>query len=299
MTREALRRHWSSAFSRGPGYESTPPGHQLGGQSVSGYYVDFGAKTTSASADAPGTLLPAAMAQLALGWWERSLAGEPGAEGRFVEACELLARAGVAEGEAVIWLYRIPLAKYRLEPPWISALAQAQAASVFVRAFLRSGEPRHRELALAAARPLLQTVSPTVVAALPAGPALEECPTAPPSLILNGWIYAIWGLRDVALGLGSDAAASTLEATTACLVSMLPQYDTGWWTRYSLFPFKLPDLAKPFYHRLHVAQLEVMHRLTGEPVYGELAARWRGYDRPARRAALVAQKAAFVTSRYR
>jgi hypothetical protein len=290
--------HWRSAFSRGAGYEPTPIGHRLGSD-VDGYYLDFGAKTTAAGAAAPEALGPAALAQLALGWWERSLQDEPDAEERFRETCDLLERAAEAEGDACVWRYSVSVPKYRLGPAWISALAQGQAASVFVRAFLRFGEERHRRLAHAAVRPLLQGTAPSVVARVDGRLALEECPTRPPSLILNGWIYALWGLRDVALALDDEPSRLAYEDSVALLLSLLARYDVGWWSRYSLYPHRLPDLAKIFYHRLHVDQLEVLGRITREPEFLEMSGRWRRYDTPAHRVRLVAQKAAFVASRYR
>jgi hypothetical protein len=36
-------------------------------------------------------------------------------------------------------------------------------------------------------------------------------------------------------------------------------------------------LASPFYHRLHVVQLQIMHRLTREAVFAEFAGRWERY----------------------
>lgn len=297
--RRSLARHLNSALSRGPGYEFTPPGVHVDVDVVRGYYIDFSAKTTSPSAADPTQLLPAGLAQLALGWWERILAGDVDAERRFRETCELLVRTSHADGESLVWLYRIHDRKYHTEPPTISCLSQAQAASVLVRRFLLDGAAADADLARRALRPLLQDGAPSVVARLAKGPALEEAPSSPPSLILNGWIYALWGLRDVAIALADGPAAEMLEGSTACLVELLPRYDAGWWSRYSLYPHRLPDLAKLFYHRLHVDQLEVMHRLTSKAVFRDVADRWRDYDTPGARARLVAQKSFFVASGYR
>jgi hypothetical protein len=243
--------------------------------------------------------LPAALAQLALGWWERILAGEADAEGRFRETADRLVRAASDEGDALVWLYDIDDRKYHMPPPTISSLAQAQAASVLVRRYLLDGGAEHAEGARRAARPLLQDRPPTAVARLDAGAALEEAPSSPPSLILNGWIYSLWGLRDLAVGLHDSSAAAMLDDSTACLVALLPRYDVGWWSRYSLYPHRLPDLAKLFYHRLHVDQLEVMHALTSNGLFCALADRWRAYDTPLNRTRLIAQKARFVRSGYR
>lgn len=292
-------RHVRSAFSLGTGYERTPVGLHIGDEDVLGYYIDFTAKTRAGTASSPDDLGHAALAQLALGWWERHVSGEPAAISGFLDARHRLEDRAVRDEEAVVWRYDVPLPKYRLEPGWISALAQAQAASVFVRAYLYSARPEDAELAHRAVLPLLQEGPPSVLSQLEAGHALEECPTTPPSLILNGWIYAAWGLRDVALGLDCGEASSRYEDTMSCLLANLERYDAGWWSRYSLYPHRMPDLAKPFYHRLHVDQLRAAARLTGVRAFADMAERWQSYDTRRNQVALVGQKAVFVASGYR
>src|SRR5438105_2308195 len=77
----AINWAWSSAFSRGAGYEALPPGRAFSIRSVQGYFLDFSEKTRAPAAAVPETLTPAGLAQLALGWWERSLAsGDVGGE---------------------------------------------------------------------------------------------------------------------------------------------------------------------------------------------------------------------------
>lgn len=298
MSRTYIR-HLNSVLSRGVGYEPTPAGSHIDPTGVRGYYIDFSSKTTSPSAADPGALVPAGLAQLALGWWERSLEGEQHAGERFRATCDLLVRASEKEGNALVWRYWILDRKYLTPPPTISSLSQAQAASVLVRRFLLDGDSRYADLARRAALPLISETSPSVVARLDGGCALEEAPSEPPSLILNGWIYALWGLRDVALALDDVEAARMLDESTGSLVALLPRYDVGWWSRYSLFPHHRPDLAKLFYHRLHIDQLEVMHTLTSVPLFRQTARLWQAYDTPMNRARLVVQKARFVASGYR
>lgn len=284
----------NSALSRGPGYEPTPRGRAFDDRGVRGYYIDFSAKTT-----APYTrdlrVLPATpLIQLALGWWERHLAGDQGALRRFFELCAAIEARAEPTGDQLLWRSRVAVAKYRSAGPTASALTQGQAASVFVRAHLASRDDRFAEAALAAVRPLLAPSGSALVTWTAAGPILEESASAPPSHILNGWISALWGVWDVRLALADARAATVFDSSIACLRRHLPAYDTGWWTLYSLFPHALEDLAKPIYHRFHVAQLEVLDRLTGVSEFAATANRWRSYDRPAARALVVAHKAAFT-----
>jgi hypothetical protein len=286
------RQAWAAASTHGYGYEPQPLGTRFSADTVNGYYLDLTGKTEAA---VPSTALPPAdLAQLALGWWERHAAGELHAAERFVALAELLEATAERASDGLRWSYSMPVAKYGLTGPWYSAMAQGQVASVFVRAVALTADERYQRLGTEAIAPLLARSDTDLVTHTPDGPILEEAPSRPPSHILNGWIYALWGLFDVAVGLGDAAARERFEASAQCLATRLDRYDAGWWTRYSLFPHQLPDLAKPFYHRLHAAQAEAMWRLTGAEPFARAAARWRRYDRLPNRTRAILQKALFV-----
>jgi heparosan-N-sulfate-glucuronate 5-epimerase len=286
-----LKRIW------GAGYEPQLLGTQTDPDSVRGYFVDLSPKTLAVTARSPEALPPAGLAQLALGWWERSLSGDPAAEAKFERTCALLADRGAPSSDGIRWPYSVVVPKYRLRPPWFSAMAQAQAASVFVRAFVASGNKRWRCLALDAIRPLVVKGESDLVAFLPEGPVLEEVPGEPRAHVLNGWVYALWGLWDVHVGLDEVMAGMRFQESTDALAMMLDRYDVGWWTRYSLYPHVLDDLAKPFYHRLHITQMEAMAHLTGRREFDEAARRWRGYDNRRDLARALGQKLCFRTTR--
>jgi hypothetical protein len=296
----ALERAVNAVRSRGPGYEPTPIGTAFDTETVRGYYIDFCSKTVSKIAADTDRILAVALMQLALGWWERNVAGESRALDEFLKVCDVIESRAQKTGDESRWPASVPVAKYGLKPPWCSALTQSQAASVFVRAHLATGEERYADLANRAVRPLLTDRSSALVSQTAFGPILEEAPGAPASHILNGWITGLWGLWDVHLGLGDARAGETFYAGVECLRVHLHAYDTGWWSRYSLYPHALEDLAKPIYHRYHVDQLDVLHRLTGHEDLNEVATRWASYDRSPLRELALAQKAAFaVTERGR
>ena len=66
------------------------------------------------------------------------------------------------------------------------------------------------------------------------------------------------------------------------------RYDVGFWSLYEQSGTWLKMLASPFYHRLHIVQLEVLYRLTGESVFKKYASQWESYrrSRPKRTVAL-------------
>jgi heparosan-N-sulfate-glucuronate 5-epimerase len=290
-----FRNAWASTLSRGPTYERQTPGSRWTEKSVAGYFVDFCEKTLAAGARDPDSLQPVSLAQLALGWWERHLEGDSQAGDRFEAIAELLARQAVPVGAELRWPFTVAVPKYNLTPGWCSAMAQGQVASVFVRQHIRTGADLWGDRALGALRPLVRESE--LVSQTPDGRILEEAPTDPPSHILNGWIYALWGLWDGAVGLQDADSAGAFASGVATLRAMLPSYDIGWWTRYSLYPHVVTDLAKPFYHRIHVLQLEVTARATEHSDIVATAERWRSYDRAPNRVAAVAQKGAFVIAR--
>ena len=256
------------------------------GEPESGYYNDlrphvaaYAADVTEAQAAVARlvgrreTANPVTIAQFGLGAWQAARDDE-----RWLPALADVAAWLVGELEAAQGLaYRFPLRHtYRLSAPWLSAMAQGEAASLLVRAAGSLGRPELLEAAAEAVRPLLEgeggIVSPT-----PEGPVLEEYPTSPPAHVLNGWIYALWGLYDVAHAPHPNLRAAALfEQSAAALAARLPRYELpGRWSRYDLYPHPLPNVASPFYHVLHVEQLRALERLAPDPAFASFAERWR------------------------
>jgi len=58
-------------------------------------------------------------------------------------------------------------------------------------------------------------------------------------------------------------------------------------------------VASPFYHRLHIVQLGMMHRLTGIDIFREYAERWQGYEHSSlKRGAALVYKSVFKLCYY-
>jgi hypothetical protein len=291
--RRFVQTAWQTTLSRGPGYEALLPGPAFD-RGRSGYFVDYSAKTRLAEPDPTGS--PIGLIQWALGWSERAVAGDGRGESMFLDACGGLLGAAERDGDALLFRYAVPVPKYGLDGHWLSAHAQGQAASAFIRAYRRTGKDIWAEAATSSVAPLLSPAYGLVTATRD-GSILEEAPSRPPSQILNGWITALWGLLDVGETLGDVAAARAFDDGVECLRRRIALYDVGWWTRYSLYPHRIVDLAKPVYHRFHVTQVEVLARLTGHFEFAATAERWHRYDQPGNCARALGQKALFVATR--
>jgi heparosan-N-sulfate-glucuronate 5-epimerase len=148
-----------------------------------------------------------------------------------------------------------------------SAMAQGEAASVLVRAFSATGDDAYLEGARRALSPMLLPIKKGGTSWLTSeGLILEEVPFRVPKTILNGWIFALYGLYDFTIADDSQDAQEALEATLSALLARLQMYDAQFWSFYDTSG----TLASPFYHRLHIAQLEAL-----ELSYPEYAGRFR------------------------
>ena len=127
----------------------------------------------------------------------------------------------------------------------------------------------------------------------------EEYIVSPPTHILNGFIWALWGVHDYFLATKDKSAEELFSRGVRTLLHNLERYDLGFWSLYEQSGTRLPMVASPFYHRLHIVQLRVMHRLTGEEKFAELAQRWESYVRSrANRTRALCYKSAFKLCYY-
>lgn len=243
------------------------------------------------------TANPVSIVQLGLAAWQLRTA-EPGWTGVLEAAATWVANA-MDEHGAIPYHFAIGHT-YDLDPPWASAMAQGEAASLLLRGSRALSEPSLAAAAVIAAQPLVDPASPLIVLT-DEGPVLQEYPTDPPAHVLNGWIFALWGLNDLA---SADSevpakdrlrAAMAFEAGCAALKRRLPLYRAQrHWSRYDLYPHRIAHVASPFYHRLHIEQLAVMSTLTTDPVLSRIAAEWeRGARSPTSTAIAVSRKVAF------
>ncbi len=276
------------------------------------YYMTFAGKARYAGPfDAGGIPLldyrgrigrrynPIAIAQYGLARYNEWLAtGKPEARTAFLRQASWLASNLLRNRHGVpVWMHQFDW-EYRepLRAPWYSGLAQGQGISLLLRAHKVTGEERLLRAARSAFKPLeLETASGGVLFKDAKGRVwIEEYIVTPPSHILNGFLWALWGVHDYARATGEPAAQRLFSQSVRTLLSALTEYDTGYWSRYELSKTMLPMIASPFYHRLHIVQLRITAKLTGEALFAETADRWEGYQRRAAYKTLaVAQKSAF------
>lgn len=234
---------------------------------------------------------PVSIAQLGLGAWQRSH-DDPAWLDTVAHVVTWIGTELEDDGTVP---YHFPMwHTYELDPPWASAMAQGEMTSLLVRAAQSLGEPDLLGHAARTGAPLLDA-SLGLVAVEPEGPVLQEYPTRPPAHVLNGWIYGLWGVYDLAEATADPAAREAYDAGLEALVALLPRYTTGaGWSRYDLYPHPIVHVASPYYHKLHIAQLRALYRLDPRQELQAAATRWdEALGRWSSRALAVARKGAF------
>jgi len=247
---------------------------------------------------------PIAIAQYGLGNYNLwRLTSDPERRKKFFQAADWLCSHLEQNGQGVaVWNHHFTW-EYRetLKAPWYSALAQGQGISVMLRAHKESGDERYFDTARQAIASFERPIGEGGVAFTDESGDLwfEEYIVSPPTHILNGFMWALWGVYDYWLATKGQEANELFSRGVRTLLHNLDRYDLGFWSLYEQSGTRLPMVASPFYHRLHIVQLSVMHSLTGEEKFATVADRWEGYTRSrANRTRALVYKSAFKLCYY-
>ena len=225
---------------------------------------------------------PIAIAQWGLGNYNLlRRTGDPVRRERLVQCADWLL-SNLDQNPQGLWVWKHHFDwEYRdtLRAPWYSGLAQGQGISLLLRANLATGNTNYLDAARDAFKAFEKSVDEGGVGFVDARGDwwIEEYIVQPPTHILNGFIWALWGVYDMFLATGESPYRAVFDRGVRTLERNLERYDTGYWSLYEQSGTRLKMLASPFYHRLHIVQLNVMHRLTGAEVFRRFAERWRDF----------------------
>ena len=89
--------------------------------------------------------------------------------------------------------------------------------------------------------------------------------------ILNGMIYAMFGIYDLYRCTDNDSAEKLWYRCTATLLCNLHKYDLSYGSRYDLVNY-YP--ATEFYHKIHIEQMMVLYRLTNYSIFLDYYEKW-------------------------
>lgn len=159
-----------------------------------------------------------------------------------------------------------------------SCMAQGQGCSILLRAYQMTDDPRYFQAAQRAISFMLLP-SDQGGTAVYQGDAIsfEKYPPQDGviSSVLNGWIFALFGLYDYVLCTDSSEHRDVLERSCRTLEAKMPLYDRKFWSNYDL----TGTIASPAYHSVHISLLSVLAELTGSQTMQSYAKRFESYEK--------------------
>jgi hypothetical protein len=93
--------------------------------------------------------------------------------------------------------------------------------------------------------------------------------------ILNGWIFSLFGLYDFIIVTDKNEYKEVLEKTLNTLNRSISQFDNGFWSMYDFNGM----IASPFYHNLHIAQLEALYLTFDHQIYKQYCDKFTEYGK--------------------
>jgi hypothetical protein len=172
------------------------------------------------------------------------------------------------------WEWSFDLPSRDLKAPWISGLTQSQAISVLLREYQLSNDPRYLDAATKALDWLRKPMEKGGLSKrMPKGVFYEEYPNiAKPSHVLNGHMWALFGIWDFYRVTGDKVAKKMFDDGVVALHSELPKYDVDCWSVYS--QDNLLDTVTGAYQQFIIEQLRVMHAITSDPLFNAYVEKW-------------------------
>jgi hypothetical protein len=183
-------------------------------------------------------------------------------EARAAQLAQSLLDRSVVRSGGLAWEYYFRFGGGR--PPWISGLAQAVAAQALARAGTFLGDPQ----LTAAAQRVYRTV-PSLTRSASTGPWIRIYAFSGLT-VLNAQLQTIVSLQDYAAQTGDQSATSLATRLQSATVGLLPRFDTGAWSLYSLGGAE----ATLDYHKYVIRLLTMLAKRTGDPTFASYAQRF-------------------------
>ena len=173
------------------------------------------------------------------------------------------------------WVYDFPMSFYRLMPPWISAMAQGEAISLLLRVYSMDKDPGLLAICRSAFDIMQLPLSQGGVLDFISDDCIvfQEYPTNPPAHVLNGHIFALFGIYDFAIVTGDRRAHTLVISAVDALLKNWQRWEQGFWTRYDLFP--IPRLASHMYQKVHIRQMRALAQVFEINEFDLVAQRWQ------------------------
>jgi hypothetical protein len=162
----------------------------------------------------------------------------------------------------------------------VSVLWQGQAMSVLCRAWAATRTPEYLEAAAGLAGPFKLPIEKDGVVGVITKrgvPWYEEYVGQPLNHVLNGMLLALLGLKELGITTSEQCATEHFKIGIESVRSMLADFDSGFWSWYSISECGSPYIAGMGYHVLHACLLTALAEMTGNSGLEERAKQFERY----------------------
>ena len=180
----------------------------------------------------------------------------------------LIARGVYQQGGGIAWEYFFDYSGGRA--PWLSGMAQAVAAQAFART--AALVPDQETALMREARAAYRAIPSHLLTSVAAGPWIRLY-SFQSLRVLNAQLQAVISLQSYATTAEDPDAAALAARMQRAAAAMLPSFDTGYWTYYSL-----PHEMSPLDYQQFVVQL-LKKLAPSDPRFADAATRFAAYQR--------------------
>lgn len=151
-----------------------------------------------------------------------------------------------------------------------SAMCQGEGSSLLVRAYKISNDKKYYNAAKKAVDFMIQPIENGGTNRVQGN---EMCllEYTHRDAVLNGWIFALFGLYDFILVNSISEYNEVFDKTISTLKSYMKNFDRRYWSNYDLEG----RISSPFYHNLHIAQMEALYLITKCEDFKMYADKWK------------------------
>jgi hypothetical protein len=220
---------------------------------------------------------PAYIAWYGLMSLERYLRGiDQAGQKKFLVQVDWLAAEGIRSVDGSMWwpyTFDWQEGNCFLKAPWISAMAQGLAISALVRAYRITHEHHLLDLSLAATKVFEKSiVEGGLRTSSKEGHVLyEEYPEYPLPRVLDGFLFSLLGLYDLAVETGNAQVYRLFAEGVQGLTHTLELWNyRDKWSWYGTHGYLCP----PHYHKLNSLLVRILGEITSEKPLLELADHW-------------------------
>lgn len=222
---------------------------------------------------------PIAISQYGLGHYNLCMEGKKESCKEFLKMAEFLLKTlEKNEKQKYIWYHHFDWDYHgKVLSPWYSGLAQGNGISLLLRAYLVTEDKKYLKSAELAAESMFTPIEDGGCTNIDSKGYkwIEEVIRHPPTHILNGFMWALFGVFDFYLLTKSEYYKNIFKDYVNTLKDNLYIFDAKFWSYYDASSDKM--LASSFYHRLHIVQLRILFRMTRLNIFKVYAEKWYGY----------------------